>query len=82
MSLGENHTLTIDRHADLDAVIGALDAFDIRVVCVAADVDTVFGPAHELTVRPRVDVDLPAIDHAVRRASVDVLDLRTPAGVH
>lgn len=80
MTPAEHHTLTVGEHADLDAVIGSLDAFDIRVVCIATGIDTVYGQANQLTVRPRVDIDLPVIDYAVRRAGVDLLDLRTPVG--
>ena len=81
MSPCENHTLTVGPDVDLDVVIEALDAFDIRVVCVAADVDTVYGQAYQLTVRPRVEIDLPVIEYAVRRVGIDVLDLQTPMAV-
>lgn len=77
MSMQPNHILTIAHTADLDAVIAALDAHRIRVVCVDADVDTGFERVNQLTVRPTVQIDLPVIDYAVRRAGADLLDLRT-----
>lgn len=70
------HILTVDRGADLDTVIAALDSFDIRVVCVAVDVETAFERTHQLTVRPRVEIDLPVIEYIVRGAGVELLDLR------
>jgi hypothetical protein len=81
MNTPTNHILTVDRTADLDTVIGALDAFDIRVVCVAADIETTFERTYQLTVRPRVDIDLPVIEYAVRRAGVDLLELRSSDAV-
>jgi hypothetical protein len=76
MDTQPNHILTVDRAADLDTVIGALDAFDIRVVCVAADAETTFDQTYQLTLRPRVQIDLPVIEYAIRRTGVDLLDLR------
>ena len=70
------HILTLDRDADLDTVISALGAFDIRVVCVSVDVETAFERTHQLTVRPRVEIDLPVIDYIVRGVGVELLDLR------
>lgn len=76
MDTQPNHIVTIDRTADLDAVIDALDAFDIRVVCVAADAETTLDLTYQLTVRPRFEIDLPVIEYAIRSAGVDLVELR------
>jgi hypothetical protein len=79
MSNQTSHILTVAHSVDLEATIGALGAYGIRVVSVDADVDTTFERVTQLTVRPTVDIDVPLIEYAVRGVGVEVLDLR-PTG--
>ncbi len=77
MTTQTKHILTVAHTADLDAAIGALDDFGIRVVCVDAGVDATFDRVTQLTVRPTLQIDLPVIEYAVRSVGIELLDLRT-----